>query len=153
MTRNEDMASPAAPQSHKTEERQKHGQNQHDNCIVDEKSTFTGYASSGGSTVHRVTFSPRILGPKDVEIDIWYSGICDSDLHILEEDWGKLSGEVVAGHQIAGTIAAAGPEALYKVGERVGASLVVSIVFVFLFVNVGHSMCVVCDVMSRRGHC
>ncbi|KAF8949418.1 hypothetical protein BGZ47_003830 [Haplosporangium gracile] len=47
-----------------------------------------------------------------------------ADLHILEEDWGELHGKVVPGHQIAGTVAAAEPEALYKVGDRVGASLV-----------------------------
>ncbi|KAG0045037.1 hypothetical protein BGZ89_005783 [Linnemannia elongata] len=97
----------------------------HEHCAVDEKTNFMGYASSGGATLHRITFSPRSLGPKDVEIDIWYSGICGSDLHILEEDWCKLHGDVVAGHQIGGTVAAAGPEALHKVGDRVGASLII----------------------------
>jgi len=94
-------------------------------CPVDDKTTFKGFASSGGSTLHQITFSPRPLGPKDVEIDIWYSGICGSDIHVLEEDWCKLNGEVVPGHQIAGTVAAAGSEAHYKVGDRVGASLVI----------------------------
>jgi len=108
----------------KQHEKKQHEKKQHEHCATDEKTKFTGYASSGGSTLHQITFSPRTLGPKDVEIDIWYSGICDSDLHILEEDWGKLNCEVVPGHQIAGTVAEAGPEALYKVGDRVGASLV-----------------------------
>lgn len=153
MTRDEDMASPAASQSHKAEGCQKQEQKQHEHYDIERNTTFTGYASSGGSTLHRLSFSPRTLGPKDVEIDIWYSGICDSDLHILEEDWGKINGEVVPGHQITGTVAAAGPEALYKVGDRVGASLVVSIAFMFVFVSVGSSVCDMCDVMLRRGHC
>ncbi|KAF9157078.1 hypothetical protein BG015_004154 [Linnemannia schmuckeri] len=126
MTRDEkEMASSAASQAVEPGDQQHRKKQQHDHSAVDDNATFTGYASSGGATLHRITFSPRTLGPKDVEIDIWYAGICGSDLHILEEDWGELHGEVVPGHQIAGTVAAAGPEALYKVGDRVGASLVI----------------------------
>ncbi|KAF9906413.1 hypothetical protein EC991_000660 [Linnemannia zychae] len=121
MTREENVASPSQQTEKDTKSTQ---QQQSPHCGVDEKITFTGYATAGGATLHRVTFSPRTLGPKDVEIDIWYSGICGSDLHIVEEDWHKLHGEVIPGHQIAGTVSAAGPEAHYKVGDRVGACLV-----------------------------
>ncbi|KAF9135962.1 hypothetical protein BGW39_009936 [Mortierella sp. 14UC] len=124
MTRDEKMTSSPSQQTEK-DTKTTSQQQPHAHCGVDEKTTFTGYATSGGTTLHRITFSPRTLGPKDVEIDIWYSGICGSDPHILDEDWSKLHGEVVPGHQIAGTVSAAGPEALYKVGDRVGACLVI----------------------------
>jgi len=122
MTTDKTMASP--PPSQTKEENTKTAAQTHEGRF-DDKTTFTGFGTSGGTTLHKVTFSPRTLGPKDVEIDVWYSGICGSDIHILEEDWYKFPGKVIPGHQIAGTVAAAGPEALFKIGDRVGASLVI----------------------------
>ncbi|KAG0379416.1 hypothetical protein BGX24_000505 [Mortierella sp. AD032] len=113
MTTDKTMASPPSSQA------------KEENAKTAAQITFTGFATSGGTTLHKVTFSPRTLGPKDVEIDVWYSGICGSDIHILEEDWYKLPGEVVLGHHITGTVAAAGPEAPFEIGDRVGASLVI----------------------------
>ncbi|KAG0277174.1 hypothetical protein BGZ95_006366 [Linnemannia exigua] len=127
MTTDKTMTSPPPSQQQTKEESQETTTKTHQpaHCGVDDKTTFTGYATSGGTTLHKITFSPRTLGPKDVEINIWYSAICGSDLHLYEKDWCKLHGEVVPGHQIAGTVAAAGPEALHKVGDRVGACLVI----------------------------
>ncbi|KAG0207321.1 hypothetical protein BGX33_006902 [Mortierella sp. NVP41] len=117
---------PSTPTPATATEEQPQKKQQQAHCGIDEKTIFTGWATSRGTAaLHQLTFSPRTLGPKDVEIDIWYCGVCASDIHIAEEDWCKLHGDIVPGHQITGTVAAAGPEALYKVGDRVGASLVI----------------------------
>ncbi|KAI1316849.1 hypothetical protein EDD11_009427 [Mortierella claussenii] len=91
---------------------------------VDETAFFDGWATSGGTKLHKLTFSPQKLGPKDVEIRILNSGICASDIHLMSEDWCKLHGDIIPGHEIAGKVIAKGPEALYEVGDRVGATLI-----------------------------
>ncbi|KAK3814973.1 MAG: chaperonin 10-like protein [Benniella sp.] len=91
--------------------------------MTDSSTSFNGWSTGGDSKLHKTTFSPRVLGPKDVEIRIHNCGICDSDIHMMDEDWCKLHGEVVPGHEIAGVVVAAGPEALCNVGDRVGATV------------------------------
>ncbi|KAF9183360.1 hypothetical protein BGZ51_004062 [Haplosporangium sp. Z 767] len=91
---------------------------------ADDSTTFVGWATSGGEKLHQVKFSPHRLGPKDVEIDIAYCGVCASDIHIMDEDWCKLHGEIVPGHEIAGTVVAAGSNAAHDVGHRVGATVI-----------------------------
>ncbi|KAF9922871.1 hypothetical protein FBU30_006989 [Linnemannia zychae] len=122
MTRDQDMTSTPASHEKSGKLETKH---HHAHCEVDEKTTFTAWATSGGSNLHQITTSPHKLGPKDVEIDIWYSGICGSDLHIIKEEWGKLHEDIVPGHQIAGKVVAAGNKANFKVGDRVGSCLVI----------------------------
>ena len=67
------------------------------------------------------TYEPPPLGPHDVEIRISHCGICHSDVHLVDGDWGVGSYPMVPGHEIAGTVAAVGPEAGHlQVGDRVG---------------------------------
>lgn len=62
------------------------------------------------------------IGIFDAEIDISHCGVCHSDLHLLDGDWGRLSQyPLVAGHEIVGTVKSVG-SAVDKslIGKRVG---------------------------------
>ena len=66
-------------------------------------------------------------GPKDVSIDIQYCGMCHSDLHALNGDWGLGCYPLAAGHEISGTVKAVGSEVTaYSVGDAVGVGCFVS---------------------------
>lgn len=63
----------------------------------------------------------RELRPHDVLIDIQFSGICHSDIHSSRGEWGGGIFPMVPGHEIAGIVAAVGPEVTkFAVGDRVG---------------------------------
>lgn len=66
------------------------------------------------------TYEPEELAPHDVEIAITHCGICHSDVHILDGDWGD-NYPAVAGHEIIGHVTALGSQVTsLKVGDRVG---------------------------------
>ncbi len=61
------------------------------------------------------------LGSQEVEIRISHCGICHSDLHLIDNDWGLSKYPFIPGHEIVGTVTAVGSEvASHKVGARVG---------------------------------
>jgi alcohol dehydrogenase (NADP+) len=55
------------------------------------------------------SYQPRPLGPDDVEVAVSYCGICYSDIHQIDEGWGKGIFPMVPGHEIIGHVAAMGP--------------------------------------------
>ena len=61
------------------------------------------------------------LGPRDVEVGITHCGICHSDVHLINDDWGISSYPLVPGHEIVGVVTKLG-EAVksLKPGDRVG---------------------------------
>src|SRR5580700_8548470 len=67
------------------------------------------------------SYDPAPLGPRDVEIAISHCGICHSDLHLIDNDWSTSSYPLVPGHEIVGTVVAAGAECPFVPGQRVGA--------------------------------
>lgn len=50
----------------------------------------------------------RNVGPTDVRIEIDYCGVCHTDLHFVNNDWGMSEYPVVPGHEIVGRIAEVG---------------------------------------------
>lgn len=61
------------------------------------------------------------LGPHDLEIAITHCGICHSDLHLIDNDWGITVFPLVPGHEIVGTVAEMGASVHdFKIGQRVG---------------------------------
>ena len=44
----------------------------------------------------------RSVGPTDVRIEIDYCGVCHTDLHFVNNDWGMSEYPVVPGHEIVG---------------------------------------------------
>jgi uncharacterized zinc-type alcohol dehydrogenase-like protein len=61
------------------------------------------------------------LNPKDVEIKVTHNGLCHTDLHMKDDDWGITSYPLIAGHEVVGTVAALGEDVQgLEVGQRVG---------------------------------
>jgi alcohol/geraniol dehydrogenase (NADP+) len=67
------------------------------------------------------SYQPAPLGPEDVEIGISHCGICHSDLHLINNDWGGSRYPLVPGHEIVGTVTRLGARvSRLKLGQRVG---------------------------------
>src|SRR5687767_3666731 len=66
-------------------------------------------------------FEPGPLEADDVEIAVAHCGVCHSDLSMLDNEWQRTQYPLVAGHEIVGTVVAAGPGVKrVRVGDRVG---------------------------------
>ena len=78
-----------------------------------------GYAAqSSTSPLTPFSFERRDPGPKDVVVEIAYSGICHSDIHQVRDEWGGSMYPMVPGHEIVGKVTAIGPEVKkFKVGD------------------------------------
>ena len=64
---------------------------------------------------------PLELEPDQVEIAVTHCGMCHSDLHLLDNDWGFTQYPMVPGHEIVGAVTKAGPAAKgFREGQRVG---------------------------------
>ncbi len=71
-------------------------------------------------------FERRALRANDVAIEILYSGICHSDLHTVNGDWGPQPYPLVPGHEIVGRVIEVGSDVKnYKVGDNVGVGCMV----------------------------
>lgn len=76
-------------------------------------------AAKGDLVPHE--YEPAPLGPHDVEIAISHCGLCHSDLHLIDDSWARSRYPLVPGHEIAGTVVAAGPLVVgLRPGARVG---------------------------------
>ena len=84
-------------------------------------------APAAGAPLARITIERRELGANDVLIEIQYAGICHSDIHTVNGDWGPQPFPVVPGHEIVGTVTEAGSAVTrHKVGDRVGVGCMVN---------------------------
>ncbi|KGD64754.1 molecular chaperone GroES [Alcanivorax nanhaiticus] len=86
-----------------------------------------GYAAfSSDAHMQPYHFERRDLRGNDVAIEILYSGICHSDLHTVNGDWGKQHYPLVPGHEIIGRVIDVGPQVTrYQVGDNVGVGCMV----------------------------
>ena len=70
-------------------------------------------ADSATSPLAPATIQRREPGPKDVQIQILYCGVCHSDLHQVRDEWQSASPTVypcVPGHEIVGRVVKVGGE-------------------------------------------
>ena len=68
----------------------------------------------------------RAPGPRDVQIEIEFCGICHSDLHTLRSEWPGTKYPCVPGHEIVGRVSAVGGEVKgFKTGDTVGVGCLV----------------------------
>ena len=78
-------------------------------------------AASATAALAPVSIKRRVPGPKDVQIDILYCGVCHSDLHQVRNEWQAAMPTVypcVPGHEIVGRVAATGREVkAFKAGD------------------------------------
>ncbi len=54
------------------------------------------------------SFERRDVGAHDVQIEILYSGICHTDIHFVNNDWGMSLYPMVPGHEIVGRVVSVG---------------------------------------------
>ncbi|MEV5003141.1 NAD(P)-dependent alcohol dehydrogenase [Nocardioides sp. LML1-1-1.1] len=84
-------------------------------------------APAAGEPLALTTIERRDVGANDVLITIEYAGICHSDIHTVNGDWGPQPFPVVPGHEIVGTVAEVGAEVTrHRVGDRVGVGCMVN---------------------------
>jgi alcohol dehydrogenase (NADP+) len=68
-----------------------------------------------------IAIERREPGPRDVQIEIAYCGVCHSDLHTVRSEWGGTLYPCVPGHEIVGHVSAVGSEVFgFKEGDTVG---------------------------------
>src|SRR5450432_1299574 len=83
-------------------------------------------AQDAESTLGPWNFERRALGPKDIQIDILYCGVCHSDLHQVRNEWGNSIYPMVPGHEIVGKVTKTGAHVKkFKVSEMAGVGCLV----------------------------
>ena len=86
-----------------------------------------GYAAhSSTSPLQHFSFDRREPGPKDVQIDILFCGVCHSDLHTARNEWENTTYPVVPGHEIVGRVTKVGGKvSKFKEGDLAGVGCLV----------------------------
>jgi len=78
-------------------------------------------AMRAGAALEPFQYTRNELGPMEVEIKISHCGMCHSDLHLIDNDWGVSSYPLVAGHEIVGVVTRTGAAVSHlSAGQRVG---------------------------------
>jgi uncharacterized zinc-type alcohol dehydrogenase-like protein len=72
-------------------------------------------------------FQRRSPGPHDIVLELEYCGICHSDIHMIDDDWGIGMFPMVAGHEIIGRITQLGAQVSSKfaIGDYAGVGCLV----------------------------
>jgi uncharacterized zinc-type alcohol dehydrogenase-like protein len=86
-----------------------------------------GYAATAADTpLAPFRFERRQPGPKDVQIEILYCGVCHSDVHLARNEWRDAVYPVVPGHEIVGRVTRVGGEVQkFKEGDLAGVGCLV----------------------------
>ena len=83
-------------------------------------------AERAGAALGPFAFSRRDPRPQDVLIDISHCGVCHTDIHFVQNDFGMSLYPMVPGHEIVGTVTAVGSGVTkFKAGDRVGVGCMV----------------------------
>jgi uncharacterized zinc-type alcohol dehydrogenase-like protein len=78
-------------------------------------------AMESGKDLEAFSYKAKELGPKDIKIAITHCGVCHSDVHLIDNDWGISQYPLVPGHEIVGTVAEMGSDVkTLEIGQRVG---------------------------------
>ncbi len=96
-------------------------QNQYSNDAAQYHSTqaYVAKAPHAPMVLQSVDLGP--IGNEEVEVAVEHSGLCHSDLSVLNNDWGISQYPAILGHEVIGRITALGTGAKgLKVGQRVG---------------------------------
>jgi uncharacterized zinc-type alcohol dehydrogenase-like protein len=86
-----------------------------------------GYAAQSATTpLAPFRFERREPGPRDVQIEIQYCGVCHSDLHSVRNEWHGTTYPIVPGHEIIGRVTKVGNEVKgFKPGDLAGVGCLV----------------------------
>ncbi|MDX3911114.1 MAG: alcohol dehydrogenase catalytic domain-containing protein [Sphingobium sp.] len=81
-----------------------------------------GYAAKHSySRLKPLEFEREEAGPDEIEIDVLFCGVCHSDIHQAENDWGNSVYPCMPGHEVVGRVTRIGSNvSLHAVGDLVG---------------------------------
>jgi uncharacterized zinc-type alcohol dehydrogenase-like protein len=83
-------------------------------------------AHAADQPLMQLDIARRTPGPRDVQVEIAFCGICHSDLHTVRSEWAGTRYPCVPGHEIVGEVSAVGAEVTgFKVGDTVGVGCMV----------------------------
>lgn len=72
-------------------------------------------------------FSRHSIGDDDILIDVMYSGICHSDIHMGKSEWGNITYPFVGGHEIAGRVTQVGKNVTkFNIGDYAGIGCIIN---------------------------
>jgi uncharacterized zinc-type alcohol dehydrogenase-like protein len=76
---------------------------------------------AAGAQLVPYKYQPCELKANEVEVKISHCGVCHSDIHLIDNDWGLSKFPFIPGHEIVGTVSAVGAHVRdLAVGQRVG---------------------------------
>jgi len=86
------------------------------------KTTFKAYvALKARERLQYWEYEPSPLGKKEIEIRVTHNGLCHTDIHMRDNDWGVSSYPLVAGHEVVGIVTQVGEDVTsFTTGDRVG---------------------------------
>jgi uncharacterized zinc-type alcohol dehydrogenase-like protein len=95
---------------------------------ADTHGTVKAYgAYAADKPLEPIAIARRQPGPRDVQIDIAYCGVCHSDLHQVRSQWEGTIYPCVPGHEIVGHVSAVGGDVTrFKAGDTVGVGCLVN---------------------------
>ncbi len=71
-------------------------------------------------------FERRDIGPQDIQIGIAYCGVCHTDIHQINNDWGPGTFPMIPGHEIVGKVINFGSDVKkFKTGDLAGVGVMV----------------------------
>jgi alcohol dehydrogenase (NADP+) len=87
-----------------------------------------GYAARSATTpLASLAFERQEPGPREVQIDILYCGVCHSDLHQVRNEWHNTVYPCLPGHEIVGKIIEIGEAVTkFKVGDLAGVGCMIN---------------------------
>lgn len=78
-------------------------------------------AHAAGAHLLPYKYDAGELRDEEVEVKITHCGVCHSDVHLIDNDWGISRYPFIPGHEIVGTVARIGSGVKDRIlGERVG---------------------------------
>lgn len=86
------------------------------------RSTIRGYAArAAGQRLEPFTYEEPKLGDEEVRVAVSHCGVCHTDVHAIDDDFGVFSFPLVPGHEIAGRVTEIGTRVSgLEMGDRVG---------------------------------
>jgi len=84
--------------------------------------TVGAYAAvARGGRLEPFRYAAKSLRPMDVEIAVTHCGICHTDLHLVNNDFGISTYPIVPGHEVVGEVVGVGRDVTHlRKGDRVG---------------------------------
>jgi uncharacterized zinc-type alcohol dehydrogenase-like protein len=84
-------------------------------------------ALSADKPLEYYEFERREPNENDVELEVYYCGVCYSDIHTARADWGDFVYPCVPGHEIVGVVIRVGNKVTnFKSGDKVGVGCMVN---------------------------